>query len=164
MERWLAVPGYEDTYEVSDAGRVRSIDRFDSLGRSKSGVLLTPWIDKKQRPNVGLKGKRVLVCSLVLAAFVGSRPEGMECCHGDGMAGNNQLENLRWDTRSSNAKDAVKHGTNHHSKKTHCPAGHPLVEENLVKWALRNGTRHCLICQRSKSLESYYRNKAPVAV
>jgi hypothetical protein len=28
-EEWRAVPGYEGTYEVSDQGRVRSLDRID---------------------------------------------------------------------------------------------------------------------------------------
>lgn len=37
------------------------------------------------------------VHSLVLEAFVCPRPEGMECCHGDGNPTNNVISNLRWD-------------------------------------------------------------------
>jgi hypothetical protein len=48
---------------------------------------------------------------LVLEAFVGPRPPGTECCHGDGNRGNNALANLRWDTRKSNHADALRHGT-----------------------------------------------------
>jgi len=48
---------------------------------------------------------------LILETFIGSCPKGMECCHNNGISTDNRLENLRWDTRSNNAKDAVKHGT-----------------------------------------------------
>lgn len=49
---------------------------------------------------------------LVLESFVGPCPDGMECCHfPDRNPTNNRIENLRWDTRTGNASDAVKHGT-----------------------------------------------------
>lgn len=48
---------------------------------------------------------------LVLEAFVGPCPIGMEACHNDGDTSNNQVDNLRWDTRSSNHMDKEKHGT-----------------------------------------------------
>lgn len=48
---------------------------------------------------------------LVLEAFVGPCPEGMECCHNDGDPTNNRLDNLRWDTRQANVEDSIKHGT-----------------------------------------------------
>ena len=48
---------------------------------------------------------------LVATAFLGPRPDGMVCCHNDGNAKNNCILNLRWDTQSSNIKDAVKSGT-----------------------------------------------------
>ena len=47
---------------------------------------------------------------LVLMAFVGPCPAGMEGCHGDGNPANNQLSNLRWDTKKSNAEDCIRHG------------------------------------------------------
>lgn len=47
---------------------------------------------------------------LVLLAFVGSCPEGMECCHKDGNPANNELSNLRWDTKKANAADWAELG------------------------------------------------------
>jgi hypothetical protein len=35
----------------------------------------------------------------------------MECCHNDGNPANNNLNNLRWDTRKSNVADALRLGT-----------------------------------------------------
>jgi hypothetical protein len=53
----------------------------------------------------------LLVHRLVLETFVGSCPEGMEGCHGDGDKTNNALLNLRWDTPKSNTCDRIRHGT-----------------------------------------------------
>lgn len=51
------------------------------------------------------------VHQLVLEAFVGPRPDGTEACHNNGTRTDNNLANLRWDTRKSNHADKKKHGT-----------------------------------------------------
>jgi hypothetical protein len=48
---------------------------------------------------------------LILEAFVGPRPEGMEACHNDGDKTNNHWNNLRWDTHKNNLADRKLHGT-----------------------------------------------------
>ena len=48
---------------------------------------------------------------LVLEAFVGPCPEGLECAHYDGDPSNNCVENLRWDSHAANCADRVRHGT-----------------------------------------------------
>jgi len=113
MERWRPVVGYEGFYEVSDLGRVRSV--FHGQGRRIDRVLKFSY-DKNGRPSVGLykvkaEYRRRIVGPLVLMAFVGPRPSGLECCHGDGNQTNNRLSNLRWDTHASNEKDKIKNGT-----------------------------------------------------
>lgn len=45
---------------------------------------------------------------LVLEAFVGPRPEGMECCHGPKGKKDNSLANLSWGTRKKNRGDDIK--------------------------------------------------------
>jgi hypothetical protein len=53
-----------------------------------------------------------MVHRLILEAFVGPCPEGMETCHfPDINPTNNALENLRWDTRSENTRDQIASGT-----------------------------------------------------
>lgn len=47
---------------------------------------------------------------LVLTAFSGPCPDGMEGCHGNGNPADNRLDNLRWDTRKANAEDCIRHG------------------------------------------------------
>ena len=48
---------------------------------------------------------------LVLEAFVGESPKGMECRHLDGNPQNNNLENLKWGTRKQNIEDRRRHGS-----------------------------------------------------
>lgn len=51
------------------------------------------------------------ISRLVLETFIGPCPDGMECCHNNGVRTDNRLKNLRWDTAKSNHQDAIKHET-----------------------------------------------------
>jgi hypothetical protein len=48
---------------------------------------------------------------ILLEAFAGPCPEGLECCHNDGDPADNRLENLRWDIRKANFDARWRHGT-----------------------------------------------------
>jgi hypothetical protein len=48
---------------------------------------------------------------LVLEAFVGPRPRGLECRHLNGNAKANYVGNLVWGTAKENAEDRMRHGT-----------------------------------------------------
>lgn len=123
VERWKPIPGYEGIYEVSNLGRVRSLDRivWRKIGRGETperkapapmkGKLLRPGKASNGYPTVSLRGKTHTVHSLVLLAFVGPAPEGHECRHLDGNRENPRLSNLRWGTRAENVADAAAHGT-----------------------------------------------------
>lgn len=151
-ERWLPVPGYEGLYEVSDQGRVRSIDCLDRLGRRRKGrvrVLTRDGYYLKVSLSRDGKLKSFWVHALVLTAFVGPRPEGMECCHGPGGPLDNRLENLRWDTPSANSYDTVSHGNHHYARRDRCSRGHPLVPRNLLNE--RNKGRECRACHSGRA-------------
>jgi hypothetical protein len=117
-EQWKAIDKYENYYEVSSHGRVRSVDRVvkDSHEtitgvRKISGRILSP------APNRGGSGYlKVVLCKdskprtfdvhrLVLETFIGPPPDEMQGCHTDGNNKNNKLENLRWDTIVNNMAD-----------------------------------------------------------
>lgn len=117
-EMWLPVVGWAGLYEVSDAGRVRSLDRTTGARAGKTrrvkGRTLAQCLRKGYR-GVTLKDRgreqSEYVHRLVLAAFCGAPSEGMEGCHNSGNTEDNHLTNLRWDTRSANHLDKNKHGT-----------------------------------------------------
>ncbi len=113
--KWQRVVGYEDQYEVSTEGIVRSLPRQDSRGRNLSGRVLKPTINKDGYPYVTLTKEswpRKFYChQLVLLAFKGPCPEGMEVRHLDGNPGNKRLNNLEYGTRQDNRRDAILHGT-----------------------------------------------------
>lgn len=158
-ETWKPIAGYEGSYEVSDHGRVRSLDRIvtgaNGIPMRISGRIRRPGTHIRSghkqiilRANGELFGR--FVHRLVLEAFVGPCPEGMECCHNDGNPANNRLENLRWGTRSENVQDMLMHGTHAATKKTHCPQGHPLKRPNLIPSQEKRGHRQCLACDRAR--------------
>ena len=99
------VVGFEDTYRVSDRGRVWSSlrgGRYLRPGRMSAGGHVSVML--------GRKGGSHCVHKLVLTAFVGPAPKGMEARHLNGVPDDNRWpENLKWDTRSNNAQDKKWH-------------------------------------------------------
>lgn len=172
-EQWLPVPGFEGFYEVSDLGRVWSVGRWcrHPFGDGRRWVKPAP-----RAPGVGRGGYLIVtlhrdgvrsthyIAVLVLRAFVGERPSpGHDACHGDGVRTDNALTNLRWDTKSANQFDAVRHGTHTETRKTRCPLDHRLEAPNLREWDLRtNGARACLACGRAHATVSNARRRGAV--
>jgi hypothetical protein len=111
-EEWRSIPGYEDRYDISSAGRVRS------WLHNRHGKRLSPRVLRLSLssgyPAVHLcKDKTVKslrVHHLVLLAFVGPPEEGQVCAHADGDRTNNSRNNLRWATYAENEADKRSHG------------------------------------------------------
>lgn len=111
-ETWKDVVGYESIYCISNLGRVVTL-------RSKIPRLMVPCPRKRHSDNrlfVGLwknkEQKSWAVSVLVLTAFVGQRPPGMEACHfPDRDTTNNRVENLKWATHVENVGHRVVHDT-----------------------------------------------------
>jgi hypothetical protein len=165
VERWLPTPGYEGIYEVSDHGRVRGVDRYVTRRDARpgssaifiAGRILSQQSTRTGHKTVGLyksgKGRTFLVHHLVLSAFVGPMPEGLEGCHNNGDPADNRLTNLRWDTRASNCLDTLKHGRRPETKRTHCPRRHLLSEPNIRAGEAARGNRACLACSRARAAQ-----------
>lgn len=109
MEQWEQIGGYEGLYEVSNTGKVRSLDR---LLKSKTGqrfykgslMALTTnhwgYVYISLRKN--LRDKKMFVHVLAAKAFI-KNPDNKPCVnHKDGVKGNNNISNLEWVTRSEN--------------------------------------------------------------
>ena len=106
-EEWRPIPGIDGAF-ASSLGRIRG----------RSGKVLAPWLVTEGRylalrmsPSRGLPYKNWMVHRLVLSAFDRPPRDGEEVAHNNGRSLDNRPENLRWDTRSGNLRDKVRHGT-----------------------------------------------------
>lgn len=146
-EEWRPVPGYERTYEVSSLGRVKSLPRRGTRG----GVLkASPTHDGYLQLTLVQDGARRQwkIHHLVVAAFLGPRPDGHQIRHLDGNGRNNSASNLRYGTGSENILDEVAHGTHSQARKTHCPQGHEYTPENTYYRPGHPTNRYCRACNR----------------
>lgn len=158
-EIWKPVVGYESSYEVSDLGNVRSLDRIittkSGVNKRRKGQPLKPIVLKIGYCAVNISGMKY-VHRLVLEAFVGECPDGMETCHKNGIRTDNRLENLYWGTSSENSHDIVRHGNHWLNNRERCPRGHALSGANLVpsqaKKRPNGNSRECLSCSRAASI------------
>lgn len=162
-ERWLPVVGYEGSYEVSDLGRVRSLERRSTFDRLWPSVVLSPSShpDGHLQVTLARRGSRRTrwVHRLVLESFVGPCPDGMEGLHRDGNPANNRLSNLGWGTRKANMRDQVRHGSHFYASKTACPHGHPYDENNTYNSP--TGThRKCRTCMRASAQRTNAKRRA----
>ncbi len=122
VENWRAIHGFP-RYEVSDLGRIKS-----HCGR-RSIRILRPVIRNGYGYVKLTRGHDLPIHRLVLEAFVGPCPEGMECRHLDGCRSNNCLGNLAWGTRSENYDDRRGHGTANDGERH----GHAKLTNDLVR-------------------------------
>lgn len=113
-ETWKPIPDYEGSYEVSDQGRVRSVDRFVQVNNIRYGgyksyrfgkVLKSGTMTGGHQSVALCRGNSRCVHELVLLAFDRKPNQGEECRHLNGDPSDNRLANLRWGTRSENIRD-----------------------------------------------------------
>jgi hypothetical protein len=111
-EIWRPVVGLEELYSISNKGRLRR----DGTGRGAiAGHILHPGKCRGYpAATLGRDGEHlpVRIHNLVLEAFSGPCPAGLECRHLNGKRTDNRWpENLEWGTRLQNARDRATHGT-----------------------------------------------------
>lgn len=120
-EVWKDVVGYEGLYRVSNNGKIKSLAKWCGT-HMKEECIKTPSKNAFGHLLINLwknnKPKSFLVHRLVLEAFIGPCPAGMECRHfPDRNPENNNLENLSWGTREQNQADRVFHNTSNLGRK-----------------------------------------------
>lgn len=114
---YRAIAGF-DAYRIGNDGSVWSQWGAGGKRRIKTNQWrqVRPYKTQKGHLRIALYryggglAERFMVHRLVLEAFVGSCPGGMEACHADGNGTNNNITNLRWDTPSANWDDKRRHG------------------------------------------------------
>lgn len=101
-ETWIPIPGFEGKYEVSDLGRIKSLNY---RGNTKTHKILKPSVTGRYlkvdlvNSNFNTITRRIHV--LVMRAFRGPS-NGLVIDHIDGDGFNNALLNLRYTTSRNN--------------------------------------------------------------
>ncbi len=121
-ELWRDIPGYEGSYQVSSLGRVRSLPRYVPIHNRFRGVthmrfcpgrILRPAVCDRAGHvslHLGKHTRGIPVHQLVMLAFYGPPPAGMEAMHLNGDPKDNRVENLRYGTHSENMTDMYRMG------------------------------------------------------
>lgn len=119
MEIWKDIKGYENQYQVSNLGRVRSLDRIGKNGYSYKGKILKPRPNKRGYIKANLSGKIYAVHRLVAQAFIPNPNNYPVVNHKDENKQNNMIwinkdgsidyekSNLEWCTQEYN----INYGT-----------------------------------------------------
>lgn len=121
---WKDIKGYEEIYEISDTGEVRSKDRLciDSKGRKRFryGQKINPDIAQNGYYRVTLakngKKKQCYLHRLLAEHFIPNPLNLPQINHKDGIKTNCTLENLEWVTVQENVIHAYKNGLMNHVK------------------------------------------------
>lgn len=165
-ERWRAVVGYEGLYEVSNFGRIRSVDRHSYRRDWRSQI-----IAQNLNTAGGRQGARMYVClckegimrkilvhRLVADAFIPNPdPKRLtDVCHTDHNPRNNRVENLKWMTHRDNIRTSVVAGrwrrkvTDDQIKEIRRRADAGESQRSLAKeYGFAFGTINSIVCRRS---------------
>lgn len=122
METWKNIDGHPG-YQVSNIGRVKSLDRTIPVPPNKTrfaaGRVLKPCDDSHGYATVQLgRTTRRYVHRLVAEAFVHNTKQREQVNHIDGNPKNNRSDNLEWVTRTENLRHALHIGLTRKPNKT----------------------------------------------
>lgn len=126
MEVWKVVKGFEGFYEVSNLGRVRSVERTvlykDGRKFNYKSILLKAGKDQRGYLQVGFNKNGAnsthRIHRLVAENFIPNHSINKEVNHIDGVKENNKLDNLEWVTSSENTKKGYELGLFEKARKT----------------------------------------------
>lgn len=127
---WKDIKGYEQNYQVSCDGKIRSRERVYNINDNKNRSYQKIVKQKILKPHKGTHGyltvdlslnnkvKRLYIHRLVADAFLNKTKEQTQVNHKDLNKTNNSVDNLEWVTASENNHHMIKHnpqirGENH---------------------------------------------------
>ena len=121
-EVWKDINGYEGCYQVSNLGRIKSLDRMtnNQYGEyfMKGRILKNSIIKEKGYCRVSLNNGNGKISKrvhrLVAEAFIPNPENKPEVNHKDGNKLNNCVSNLEWCTNKENIEHSIRTGLKKH--------------------------------------------------
>lgn len=117
MEEWRPIKNWESLYEVSNLGRIRSLDKYITHWRGDKRLVkgkVLRQFERKRYLNVNLCINYNRLCAnvhrLVCEAFHPNTNNLPVINHKDGNSLNNKADNLEWCTISYNTQHAWDNG------------------------------------------------------
>lgn len=141
MEIWKDVNDFEEIYQISNQGRVKSlrreIQRSNGSNYIKDESILTPFEDRNGYMIVKLsnKGKRknYKIHRLVATAFI-ENPFNKKCVdHINTVKKDNRVENLRWVTYSENNNNPITRKKNSESNKNKVISDYSIEKRKITR-------------------------------
>lgn len=173
IEIWKDIEGYENLYQISSLGRVRSLDR-DILvfrggkyfSKKQKGGIIAKQRDTRGYSQVQLhKGTRkkvhtMRVCKLVANAFI-PNPDNKPCIdHINTDKTDDRVSNLRWVTYKENSENplTIQHHQGTH-KVPHIPSRKPVMQYTkdgifIKKWTCAEEAAEALLKEGQKISKS----------
>lgn len=149
-EQWLDVAGYIGLYQVSNLGRIRSLDRVvrrkDGRHQSYAGRILSPFHGTSNRyyqVQLSKDGspKKMLVHRIVAAAFIHEIPDGYEVNHIDGDVQNNAACNLAIVLHQQNIDHSIAMGLKDDYGEKHTNSKLTNQEAAYIRSQYRDGVK-----------------------
>lgn len=161
IEIWKDIDGYEGYYQVSNLGRIRSLDRIiigkNGRPQTKVGSIMSDRLNSRiNRREIGLrkndKRKAFKVYRLVAMAFVENEDpiNNTTVNHIDGDTNNNVSSNLEWCSYSKNLQhsyDKLNRPTNKPKGKRKCHVYDKLLNTNNVYSSIMETAREIKISE-----------------
>lgn len=113
MEIWKDIKDYENYYEVSNLGNIRSKNHYSVLGQKrfyKSKEIKTIIDNGYFRVSlyIGTKKNTLRLHRIIAIAFINNIENKPQVNHINGIKTDNRVENLEWCTSSENVTHAYK--------------------------------------------------------
>lgn len=117
-EIWKDITGFEGLYQVSDLGRIKSLDRitknYHSGDRYEKGKYLKPGNSHSGYKLIVLHkngiSRTFRLHRIVAQHFIDNHNNKPQINHKDGIKSNNAISNLEWCTAKENISHAFKNG------------------------------------------------------
>ena len=175
IEIWKNINGYEDLYQVSNLGNIRSVDRTYCQKSSHKTMMCKRYKGKTITPTdngngylivslrrINEKKKNFYVHRLVAEHFLQNPSNLKEINHKDYNKKNNNVENLEWVTRKENVVYSIKHMEKQRTKSKQTSTGEKYITIKNGLWRLNIQRKSLRIDKLYKSFEEAVKAKEAI--